>query len=88
MASSMMDQGGMMKKGSMMDQGGMMGKDDRKELMVHLQNHIMYPATKRTIVESCAQMAHVPASTRKWVEQSLPDGTYKSADEVVMKLGM
>ena len=88
MASSMMDQGGMMHKGSMADKCGMMGKDDRKDLMVHLQSHIMYPASKRTIVESCNQMAHVPASTRMWVEQSLLEGMYKSADEVVMKLGM
>jgi hypothetical protein len=71
-----------------MDDGSMMGKADMKELMLHLQNHIMYPASKRTIVESCNQMAHVPASTRTWAEQNLPDGTYMSADEVVMKLGI
>jgi hypothetical protein len=72
----------------MMEQVGMMGKQDTKELMSHLQNHIMYPATKRTIVEMCNNMAHVPASTRMWVEQRLPEGTYKSADEVVMRLGV
>ncbi len=72
----------------MKDQGGMMEKEDRKELMTHLQSHIMYPASRRTIIESCNQMAHVPASTRTWVEQKLPDGVYQSADEVVMKLGM
>jgi hypothetical protein len=71
-----------------MDQGGMMDKTDMKELMSHLQNHIMYPASKRTIVENCNNMEHVPASTRNWVEQKLPEGTYMSADEVVMKLGI
>jgi hypothetical protein len=71
-----------------MEEGGMMGKADMKELMNHLQNHVMYPASKRTIVESCNKMEHVPASTRTWAEQRLPDRTYKSADEVVMKLGM
>ena len=72
----------------MMDQGGMIGGMDTKELMSHLQNHIQYPATKRTIVESCNQMAHVPAASRTWVEQKLPEGNYKSANEVVMTLGL
>ncbi len=72
----------------MKDQGGMMGKEDRKELMAHLQSHVMYPASRRTIIETCNQMAHVPASTRTWVEQKLPEGIYQSANEVVVKLGM
>jgi hypothetical protein len=71
-----------------MNEGNMMGKPDMQELMTHLRSHVMYPASKSTIVESCNQMAHVPASTRTWAEQKLPDGMYKSADEVVMKLGM
>ena len=65
-----------------------MNQTEMKELMNHLQNHVMYPASKRTIVESCNKMEHVPASTRMWAEQKLPEGTYMSADEVVMKLGM
>ncbi len=65
-----------------------MDQTEMKELMNHLQNHVMYPASKRTIVESCNKMEHVPASTRHWAEQKLPEGTYMSADEVVMKLGM
>jgi hypothetical protein len=88
MANNMMDQGGMMDKSGMMNQGSILGKEDRKELMVHLQKHIMYPASRRTIIEACNQMAHVPDATRMWVEQRLPEGNYKSADEVVMKLGI
>jgi hypothetical protein len=71
-----------------MEEGGMMDKTDMKELMSHLQSHIMYPASKRTIVENCNNMQHVPASTRSWFEENLPEGTYRSADEVVMKLGI
>ena len=72
----------------MMNDNGMMDKSEMQELMNHLQNHIMYPASKRTIVESCNKMEHVPQSVRDWTEQKLPEGTYMSADEVVMKLGM
>ena len=72
----------------MMDQGSKMRQGDVKELVNHLQNHIMYPATKQTIIESCNNMAHVPASTRIWAEQRLPEGTFKSADEVVKTLGL
>ena len=72
-----------------MEEGGMMmDKTEMKELMSHLHNHIMYPASKRTIIESCNKMEHVPASTRTWAEKNLPEGTYMSADEVVMKLGI
>ncbi len=73
-----------------MNEGEMddMNRSEMQELMNHLQNHIMYPASKRTIVESCNKMEHVPASVREWTEQKLPEGTYMSADEVVMKLGM
>lgn len=71
-----------------MEAGSMMENAEMKELMSHLQDHIMYPATKRTIVESCNKMSHVPAATRTWAEKKLPEGTYMSADEVVMKLGM
>ncbi len=73
-----------MSEGDMED----MDQTEMKELMNHLQNHVMYPASKRTIVESCNKMEHVPVETRKWAEQKLPEGTYMSADEVVMKLGM
>jgi hypothetical protein len=72
----------------MMNQGDMMGMADKQELMEHLQNHIKYPATKQTIVESCNQMDHVPAATRSWAEEHIPNGTFKSADEVVMRMGL
>jgi hypothetical protein len=74
--------------GMMMEKGGMMGKDDKKELMAHLKNHVMYPANKRTIVEMCNNMEHVPSETRSWVEQKLPEGNYKTADDVVRSLGL
>ncbi len=74
--------------GMKMEKGGMMGNYDKKELMDHLKNHVMYPATKRTIVEMCNNMQHVPSETRSWVEEELPEGNYKSADEVVQSLGL
>ncbi len=83
-----MEKSGMNESDMEMDEGGMTEKAEMRELMSHLQNHIMYPASKRTIVEACNRMEHVPASTRSWVQQKLPEGTYMSADEVVMKLGI
>ncbi len=59
-----------------------------KELRDHILNHISYPATKKEIVEECDKMSHVPESTRKMVNDQLPNRTYKSADEVMMALGM
>ncbi len=57
-----------------------------KELRDHILNHIDYPATKQEIVEQCNRMAHVPEDTRRMVNETLPNRTYKSADEVMKAL--
>jgi len=51
----------------------------------HIQ-HIKYPSKKSEIIAACVSMAEMPKADREWIEQNLPDGTYKSADEVVRAL--
>lgn len=65
-----------------------MSADEMKEVMEHLDEHITYPATKGDIVKACNMMSDVPAEHKKWFEEKLPDGTYESAEEVKMALGM
>jgi len=51
----------------------------------HVQ-HISYPSNKSEIIAACASMAEMPKADREWIEQNLPNGTYRSADEVVRAL--
>ena len=53
----------------------------------HIQ-HLKYPSAKGEILAACAEMSEMPEADREWIEQNLPDGTYKSADEVVKALGL
>jgi len=49
----------------------------------HLKNHVKYPANRKQVTEACNNMMDVPAADREWFVKALPEGTYKSADEVV-----
>ena len=66
----------------------MMNEMAKKEMMDHLKMHVKYPATKKTIMEACNMMAHVPAEARDMVSMHLKDKMYKSADEVMTDIGM
>lgn len=64
--------------------------DDKKmaEGLAHLEGHIKYPASKDDIVKACNDMSDVPEDDKKWFMEKLPDGTYQSADEVKVAVGM
>jgi len=54
----------------------------------HLKEHQKYPATKKDLVESCQKLSDFSAEDKKWFEENLPEGTYKSAEQVMSALGM
>jgi len=58
------------------------------EVRQHIQEHMDYPGTKDDLVKRCEDMSDVPAEEKDWFVQSLPDGTYNSADEVLKALGL
>jgi len=60
----------------------------RDEIVEHLKDHVKFPATKRQLIEACNRMEHVRAEDREWFESAIPDGTYKSPEEVFRALGM
>jgi hypothetical protein len=55
---------------------------------MHINEHVSYPISKQDFMASCGNLSHVPADTRKWVEQTLPDRTYQSADDVIHALNL
>lgn len=61
---------------------------DMKNAKMHLKEHIKYPATKQQLVEACNKMSDFSDDDKKWFEEHLPEGTYKSAEDVMSALGM
>lgn len=60
----------------------------RLEVLEHLNGHVVYPATKRQLMEACANMSDVPKEDKDWFAKSLPDRTYNSAEEVKRALNV
>jgi hypothetical protein len=66
-----------------------MSKEDQDKLKEHNKlrveiKKVKYPAAKATIV---SHVKGIKADDKKWFEQTLPDKTYTSADEVYSALG-
>ena len=60
---------------------------NKSQAMDHLKNHQSYPATKAQLVAECDNLSDFSADDKKEFMESLPGGTYNSADEVVKALG-
>jgi hypothetical protein len=52
----------------------------------HLKNHVKYPATRAQLLAACADTPEFTAQEMKWFADNIPEGTYKSADEVMKAL--
>ena len=66
-----------------------MSKEEQEKLREHNKlraeiKKVKYPAPKSDVV---AKIKGVKADDKKWVEQTLPDKTYNSADDVFTALG-
>ena len=66
-----------------------MSKEDQEKVKEHNKlrteiKKVKYPAAKATIV---SHVKGIKADDKKWFDQTLPDKTYTSADEVYSALG-
>ncbi len=61
---------------------------DMKNASMHLKQHQKYPATKEELVAECNMLSDFSDEDKKWFESNLPEGTYKSAEDVMQALGM
>ncbi len=61
-------------------------KPDWKNIQMHLKEHQKFPATKAELVASCNSLSDFSEADKKWFAETLPDGTYKSAGDVVKAL--
>ena len=69
--------------------GAATSKEDQEKLKEHNKlraeiKKVKYPAAKATIV---SHVKGIKADDKKWFDQTLPDKTYTSADEVYSALG-
>ena len=69
--------------------GAATSKEDQEKLKEHNKlraeiKKVKYPAAKATIV---SHVKGIKADDKKWFDQTLPDKTYTSADEVYTALG-
>jgi len=65
-----------------------MDEKGQAELSAHIQQHVKYPIDKRDFMASCENLGHVPADTREWVAKTLPDRTYRSAEDIYHALNL
>ena len=56
------------------------------EELGHLKKHVTYPANRKQVVATCSNMSDAPAADRNWFAKTLPEGNYRSADEVLAAL--
>jgi len=51
--------------------------------VIHVREHITYPAPKKLIVETCVKMTDVPENYREWIVKYLPERIYDNPDDVI-----
>jgi hypothetical protein len=61
-------------------------KPDAAAAKKHLADHVKYPATRAEILAACADTPEFSAGEKSWFSNTLPEGTYNSADEVAAAL--
>jgi len=59
---------------------------DLKKIEAHLREHQEYPATRAQLLASCNELLDFSAAEKRWYAARIPEGTYKSADEVLKVL--
>jgi len=55
----------------------------KTEILEHLRKHVVYPTTKKEIIEACNRMADVSQGDKEWFEKNLPEWNYKNAEEII-----
>jgi len=53
------------------------------EALEHLRKHIVYPASRKEIIEACNMMMDISKEEKEWFEKNLPDWSFRNADEVI-----
>lgn len=61
---------------------------DTQNVIQHLREHQQYPATRDELVAECDELSDFSMEDKEWFKKNLPEGTYKSAEEVMKALNL
>lgn len=71
----------------------MAGKEEEQKVtsdlhaaLSHLKNDVPFPADRKAIVTACNNMMDLPEEGRDWFAKTLPEGHYKSPEDVMSTL--
>lgn len=56
--------------------------------IAHLKTHQTYPATKADLVAACNGLSDFSEEDKKMFSDTLPEGTYNTAEDVMKALNM
>ena len=56
---------------------------NKQNAIDHLNNHQAYPATREELIMECNELEDFSKADKEWFIKHLPEGTYKSAKEVM-----
>lgn len=60
---------------------------NRPDVLAHLRKHQTYPAQKSDLTKTCNHMEDLEPNDRQWLEETLQEKKYRSANEVIELLG-
>lgn len=61
---------------------------DPANTMMHLRDHMTYPANKAQLVAACNNLSDFSDEDKRSFSEKLPEGSYNSADDVIKALGL
>lgn len=61
---------------------------NKKGALDHLKSHQKYPATREELLKECSNLSDFSDEDKNWFTKNLPEGTFKSADEVIKAVGL
>lgn len=70
-----------------MDMGDL-SMPNMEQILESIKDRIDFPATKEMIVEEAGKAPGMADEAKDWLTNNLPDGMYKSIEEVKDALGM
>jgi hypothetical protein len=56
---------------------------DRGKMLDHLEQHQQYPATRAQLLAACKDLVDFTDAEKRWFADHLPEGSYKSAADVM-----
>jgi hypothetical protein len=62
-------------------------RPDLDKVAQHLRDHQTFPANRAQLLAACKGLIDFSAGEKRWFADHLPEGTYKSPDDVLKAIG-